>query len=658
MIPLCKEARNWLISHLKNAHIADLLQHDGLIRARICKGGFKPIPANIEKNRRIIIQRLTALFEENSSPLLVISAKFSPFHKAYEILREAMGNEGLRRHWRLLMTQLKDARGFVLAITLENDDTSLIWLGGRLLNCPSLWRQEETWRERKRPGDAAGLAALLAPVKDNPVIQAALLHPDFPRPIQGLLPLTQTADKADRTDKTPKAQTADKPADKNKGAVAAEERPTATDRSLKQQAEMNLKAALKEAALRKECDSLRGQLKEAVAQGKEKDARLRELQGRMEEVGSAFEGALAEMRDQKERDLRDANAALEARLLGVHPDLHLFATQNAQAPLKLKERVEAALAKQRAVNGKTVLRQELLRRLNRLEELRRRVNDAIEDAISPIPELAELEREITSGIDDCQQKLNEHLSTAGVSMPCRLRDHIKAMPYDTPDALQAFHELREALGTPLWRSLLAPDELDAARRLITERERLCPIAQAAADLIQKEDGRESAFSQLPHYLTLTALKERLGNVALVVDGCNAMLRSTYWHDEIEFLGEKEARKEFVTRIGRVLGGRLGEITLIFDGQGVTDTVETYGKVRVIYAAHTEESQNADNCIVKYLGTLQPPEDEAAAEGEAQAQTQDDGPEIIVCTDDGGLEARIAGLCDGILETTALAAVVS
>ncbi len=657
MIPLCKEARNWLISHLKNAHIADLLQRDGLIRARICKGGFKPTPDNIEKNKRIIIQRLTALFEENTAPLLVTSAKFSSFREAYEILRETLGNDGLRRHWRLLMTQLKDARGFALAITLENDDTALIWLGGRLLNCPSIWKADESWRQRKRPGDAAGLAALLAPVMDKPALQAAFIHPEVAKPRQGLLPLVPSEPKPAQE----KAGKNDKPAkDGKKPAEAA----NATTPRL--QAEQNLKAALKEAALRKECDTLRGQLREAVAKGKEKDAQLKDLQARMEEFTASFEGALAEMRDQKEKDLRAAQASMEAKLLGIHPDLHLFATQNAPTLPKLKERVEAALAKQRTVNGKTVLRQELLRRLNRLEELRRRVNDAIEDAISPIPELAELEREITREIDECQRKLGDHLATGGVSMPCRLRDHIKSMPYDTPEALQAFHELRETLGTPLWRSLLAPDELDAARELIGERERLCADAMAATETIKKEDGQESVCSQLPRYLTLTSLKDRLANIVLIVDGCNAMLRSTYWHDEIEFIGQKEARKEFVTRIGRILGGRLGEITLIFDGQGVTDTVETYGKVRVIYAAHTEESQNADNCLVRYLSTLQPNDgaaddaaDDAARDSDmAQESDADDGPEIIVCTDDSGLEARIANLCHGILDTSALTAAIS
>ncbi len=656
MIPLCKEARNWLISHLKNAHIADLLQRDGLIRARICKGGFKPTPDNIEKNKRIIIQRLTALFEENTAPLLVTSAKFSSFREAYEILRETLGNDGLRRHWRLLMTQLKDARGFALAITLENDDTALIWLGGRLLNCPSIWKADESWRQRKRPGDAAGLAALLAPVMDKPALQAAFIHPDVAKPRQGLLPLVPSE---------PKPAQEKAPGKSGKPAVKDEKKPAEAANAMtpRLQAEQNLKAALKEASLRKECDTLRGQLREAVAKGKEKDAQLKDLQARMEEFTASFEGALAEMRDQKEKDLCAAQAAMEARLLGIHPDLHLFATQNAPALPKLKERVEAALAKQRTVNGKTVLRQELLRRLSRLDELRRRVNDAIEDAISPIPELAELEREITREIDDCQQKLGDHLDTGGISMPCRLRDHIKSMPYDTPEALQAFHELRDTLETPLWKSLLAPDELDAARELIGERERLCAAAMAATDTIKKEDGQESACSQLPRYLTLTSLKDRLANIALIVDGCNAMLRSTYWHDEIEFIGQKEARKEFVTRIGRILGGRLDEITLIFDGQGVTDTVETYGKVRVIYAAHTEESQNADNCIVRYLSTLLPDDDGAADEAQDgvadEAQDgDDDGPEIIVCTDDSGLEARIANLCHGILDTSALTAAIS
>ena len=649
MIPICKEARNWLIGHLRNTHISDLLQHDGLIRARICKGGFKPTVPNIEKNKRLIIQRLTALFEENSAPLLVTSAKFSGFREAYEILRETLKNEGLRRHWRLLLKQLKDARGFALAITLENDDTDLIWLGARLLNCPSLWQADESWRNHKRPGDAAGLAALLAPVMDRPAIQAAFIHPEVPRPKQGLLPLTPTSTVPAAK---PPQTTADKPDKPERPAVAPE--------NSRQQAEQNLKAALKEANLRKECDSLRERLREALEKGKKKDAQVKELSARVEEFSASFEGALAEMRAQKESDLRAAKATLEAELLDIHPDLQLFAAQTAPAGLKLKERVEAALAKQRAINGKTVLRQELMRRLNRLEDLRRRVNDAIEDAISPIPELAELEREITREIDDCQQKLNDHLSTAGVSMPCRLRDHIKAMPYDSPDALQAFHGLRETLGTPLWKSLLAPDELDAARQLIGERERLCPVAQAAADLIRKEDGQESAFSQLPHYLTLTALKDRLVGIDLVVDGCNAMLRSTYWHDEIVFLGEQEARREFITRVGRLLAPRFHALTLVFDGQGVTDTIETCGRVKVIYAAHTEESQNADNCIVRLLDSLQPDDggDGQEAAGEDAAPARDDGPEIIVCTDDGGLEARIANLCDGILETTALTTVVS
>ena len=646
MIPICKEARNWLIAHLRNAHISDLLQRDGLIRARICKGGFKPTPSNIEKNRRLIIQRLTALFDENTAPLLVTSAKFSGFREAYEILREVLTNAGLRRHWRLLMTKLKDARGFVLAITLENDDAELIWLGARLLNCPVLWKADESWRNKKRPGDETGLAALLAPVMDRPALQAAFIQPELPsRPKQGLLPLTPSAPKQEKQEKEEKQER-----EREKGKEKEREKGKETAVAARQQTEMNLKAALKETALRKECDELRRQLKESQTQGKEKDAQIKELQARVEEFGATFEGALAEMRAQKESDLRAATASLQAKLLGIHPDLQLFAAQSAPNGLKLKERVEAALAKQRAINGKTVLRQELMRRLNRLEELRRRVNDAIEDAISPIPELAELEREITREIEGCQQKLGDHLTNDGISMPCRLRDHIKSMPYDTPDALQAFHDLREILGTPLWKSLLAPDELDAARHLISERERLCPIAKAAADLIQKEEGQESAFSQLPHYLTLTALKDRLADIALVVDGCNAMLRSSYWHDEIEFLGEKEARKEFVTRIGRLLAPRLRAITLVFDGQGVTDTVETYGKVKVIYAAHTEESQNADNCIVRLLGLLQEDDETDGAEG--------DGPELIVCTDDSGLEARVADLCDGILDTTALTAAVS
>ena len=131
---------------------------------------------------------------------------------------------------------------------------------------------------------------------------------------------------------------------------------------------------------------------------------------------------------------------------------------------------------------------------------------------------------------------------------------------------------------------------------------------------------------------------RLKKVTLVIDACNAILRSRVWSKMTADFTFDQAKQHFIEAC-KSRRHCFHSIEIVFDGTNfVTTSEKVADNVTVTFAAKKEEEHNADNVIIAMVPRLK-------ESGNAEL--------VWVVTDDYGLRDKLEDACDAFVTTFAV-----
>ncbi|MBP5301203.1 MAG: hypothetical protein J6Y80_07325, partial [Victivallales bacterium] len=378
-----------------------------------------------------------------------------------------------------------------------------------------------------------------------------------------------------------------------------------------------------------------------------KELELKKLQKKLSECAETFNDAVAEVREACDQEARRQIADFEAATLGIHPDCLAYASQAHHDREQLRERLNQLVTRQREINTRFRTRQQLRDELQKIDQYITQVQRMVEDAIQPIPELTDLQKDLETKAEELNAQL--HNDTEGLE----LRNNVKVLPNrlaasiieipSTTDGLATCSEVAQFLDSRLGRKLFTQEELQNAAEMLDRRR------QAILAALDKERQFAELTPTEEHPLTppihhqLASLLDQFKDVDLFVDGCNVILNDSYWADIINTPnGFSQAKTDFIARC-RKKARFFHSLTLVFDSDLTTMNTEREGNFAVLYPGKVAEDQNADNYIVEEF------EKRAAAEEE----TGEKSVRWLV-TNDHGLQNRVVNSCDAIIANTGFA----
>ncbi len=601
---ICADALRWALRNTSYTTFNSLLGKCPKLSQAVHRGGFKLAPNTFRDNNTV--QRLVTVINNDLefARLVMLStvdatSRISPVLQAYEMLSP----DWLAAHWRVLFRTLQDPRPWAAAAFADSSQPRLHRLGELLMGKSAFWKDAPP---------TTGERAIGAMPSD----ECRRLH-QFPAVLAHLMPAGVAA-----------------PAD-NAARPAAPGLIPLTPASARDSARIG--------ELHQERDQLRKQLRIAEQQHNEaiaaKDKAYAALQGEIGGLRDDLQNALAELAADKDDAVRQQVLNFEALTLGVHPDLETFARLAQQKSVNLKDRVANALQRQRELNRNFGTRQQLRDERRRLDGLLTQVKHAIDEAMQPHPDLAGLQQELEKLIADIDEKLRGEVTEGANSielLPSRLVEHIKMRPMNA-SAFVELDRVEEFLASPLGKDILRPDEIAALQEALASRRKLCRQAVAAASAQKPVLENQNLTGSLQVHAQLSWLIDKFPEAEVFVDGYNVIKTDPYWSElEKSVNGFSATRTDFINHCAR-LAKRFRHLTIVFDSDMVTSTIEHHGNLSIVYVARTTEDQNADNYLVAELARLAD-EDQERQESHTR----------WVVTDDLGLRYRLQGVCQAII----------
>ena len=633
MSKICKEAIDWALRCIDYDAFRSLMQANPQFRKQVSKGGFK-IQRQTFGNARVREHLKSRIAQDEASKNafftegVVRGKRLRALPEIYRLLPQ----EWLKENWGRWFRTLKDPRPWGCLLFCDMEHSWAQDAGTRLLAMPSFWAN--------------------SPLPLRPRRELTAPPPALPAPMAGNWAL----------EVRPDAQGATAP------AAAAAEQPDASEEASAGDAVGATPSAVPElsplvsaaqeqpnkhrlGAVTQERDQLAKQLKILKeVHAKElaaKDAEIQELQRRLDECDRNFAGAVEELRASQERTLQTQMAAFETTLLGVHPDLRKYAAKAADEGKRLQERVTQLLAKQRETNKRYGTFQSIRDELRRTDQMLTQVKQAVDEAISPVEGITRLQSDLESRIEELKSKLRGdlgfELQNGAKVLPARLTAYITEITCGADGSLEKFEEVRKFLESPMGRQLYSHEErAEAAETLERCRARAVQGHEARARLPESTMD-EPITGNLRNIFHFSNFLDRFAELDLFVDAYNVIKRDPLWASmETTTNGFQAARNDFIEHCRRK--ARLfRSMTLVFDSDLPTDTIEQKGNFKVVFAAQKTEGQNADNYLVEQMEALAASDD---VNDEAHARW--------LVTDDFGLRNRVCNTCEAVVDSNAFA----
>ncbi|MBR6471345.1 MAG: NYN domain-containing protein [Victivallales bacterium] len=646
-----------------------MVKKNGHFRTAVSKGGFKIQRENFRLPRTssrlaTVISRDSSLIQFFCSEGLKQCAEMKGLTDAYE----SVSNAWLKTHWSQWFRSLKDARPFGYAMLCDDRNQWAQRVGERLLGCPSFWAKAPFPMSSRHPVEKLAVEPADAkrdywafetnPARTQKAETRASREPDGNAAVAEatskmsihsteLMPLTKPAVADDgagiaQADAVSPAAVATV----NETMGMAEKEAVSTMEAIAPSAQGKAKGSSTSRlgdALR-ERDQLRKRLRivEEVhaREMAAKDAELEELRNRLEISRREFHDAMAMLKVDTEREMKAQIADFEANALGVHPDLVTFAKQAVRTGEGLRERTTQMLQRQRETNKRYGTLQMLRDEIHKTDQMLSQVKLTVEEAIQPVPGMTELQRDLENHIDELRRRLHgdtgAELRNEVLVMPARLRAYIAEIPLDE-SGLAQFDAVQQMLESTLGQRLYGPEECQEALKQLERRRDLAKQGRECTRHLSETTDDKAVTGALKVIHQLTPYLERFAVVDLFVDAYNVIKQDPYWKRLEEAPnGFQEARRDFIRKCaGKARFFR--SVTLVFDSDLPTTSIEHQGNLNIIYAAAKTEGQNADNYLVEHLAELADA-DEAALETHTR----------WLVTNDHELRLRVCNTCQAIV----------
>jgi predicted RNA-binding protein with PIN domain len=273
-------------------------------------------------------------------------------------------------------------------------------------------------------------------------------------------------------------------------------------------------------------------------------------------------------------------ATLDRQWLAEALDLEAVVAETSAADLLL--RVQSVLEAQKAQDRTSGNRLELGRRLQELRAARQQLQDAHENAIHPVRELAALTEELEAEIARLQNKLG---------LPRPNDEFFERL-------LQQIHGARELGGLREAGTLV--DSLCEVRLLAAEQTRQAYAALQRRHDILLAQSKRSGDESPDHWLSFPSLMHHNLDCLLLLDGHNVLFALDHLQPYFENGNPgAKARGRLIELVQRLIAGRAKvQARVVFDGP--EGSVQTVGaNLKVEFSGGTAD-QRADDALVRHL----------------------------------------------------------
>ncbi|MBO7741314.1 MAG: NYN domain-containing protein [Victivallales bacterium] len=394
---------------------------------------------------------------------------------------------------------------------------------------------------------------------------------------------------------------------------------------------------------RKECERLNKQVRilnnQMESLQREKDEAEAEYKRRLDEMGRELMAAIQALKAEKDAALEQEMRNFEAICLGVHPDTAAFLNNVRKDSRALEAKAEALLKRQAELDRKYDTRERLRGEKNRLEALLNRLRQANAEAMQLAPGLPAVQQEVEAKICEINGRLREECDDNVADMTSVANQLIAYAKEIRPDetAWRKFDEISSFLASPMGRSVVSPCDAELVNQQLKRcRERCQNAIQRALNLEPERHSPETA-EKCREIAVISNFREEFQATEIFVDAYNVIKRDPVWSQmEKSVGGFQQARKEFIDRCSAI-SKMFRRVSLVFDSDAITTTVEHRDNLTIYYAAKTSSSQNADNFIVSQMQSLR----------EKEKEKEIFNPRWLV-TDDFELRLRVAECCEAVV----------
>ena len=686
---ICLEAIRWGLRQFSYKDFVAFVQSSPALKSALTKGGFS-LNANNFRQENTVRRLLNVLSrrEEFAQSLMTTIARgrLEVEKKPNGLLPGGAATfKWLEEHWRDKFAEMADARPLAILFYRDEAHVRLARMAELLMKARSFWKTGKSQPRGKAAATRAVREHCMAAMEKLIVqkrqgeprkeenLTSSLVQPMLP----GLLPLT--ASSAVEEKKAPEivpgevlAKSGEEPKAVELAAEEPSEAPMVSERAGGKQPEAFTgakepeeggsaekmrqdlsRARQRNGELSRENDALRKNLRtQKDLHEKALNAQKQEtekLQRQLAEVKEDFDDAIDELRDEFTQVQQNQMNSFYAQSLGIHPEQLSMLYEAQNVTQNLRGRVDKLLSKQREMDKKYGTVERLQNEERNLEQMLQRVRGAIENAINVVPGLGDVEKELERKLVEIRHQLrkdpNEGECALQGILP-RLLTYLKETPLNEEHSLEKLQEVEGFLRTPLANAILAPDERKNVQDVLEDRRRKVQKGIEVASKVASipEEPMSGVGERMSQVIRMDWYLEKYQNIEIYIDGYNVIkLDPILSVHEKAVNGFQSVRDELIGRCRRI-AKLFRKVVLVFDGNLPTDSVSQPGdNLTVVYAAKKNSDQNAGNWIVQRL-----------AEEEAKDEAQEQVMRWIV-TNDHGLRARVANLCDGYVDNATLAA---
>ena len=593
---ICADAFNWLFDQLNKQHFCRRLQsspkYAGMLRI-ITAGGFQLNEKTLAMRKDVIFRNLAKLPDGGMTIVDSVINSDGPWQLVHEVF-SSLKDDTLRSDWRNAISAAEQPGIAILALLMFPADNWQNHLGRRLLKTPSAWGGCDD-SARQTNGYFRQIVNAIGSV--------------FARETFSSPHLTST--NGNSVDDASLNQLLEK---EYKRGRAEQEKKTADDKRERE-----------------------AKLKETTRQLQQAQQNNKRLEEKIAAIKQAAEQEKRELLEKAETRHSDAVRQLMEQMFLVDHDLQLEATE-AQSDTdglleKLKQATEAQTALNQTSGSKHSLREQRKKLQDAVDELKRVQQDAVV-SIKGIPALLRKADRQLLRIDSAL-KDNDAITSLACS---QLTAFINGIKLDS----QAEAELNNALKfveDAYEHELIHEEEKELLEECVKRRKGILKTSSITPALQKSFETLEPVSTFRTREIWNFAFDiPVLKRVTLVIDACNAILRSSFWKKMAADYTFEQAKQHFIESC---VSKRqcFQAINIVFDGTNIVSTSEKFAdNVTVTFAAQKDEEHNADNAIIEMLPRLK----------------ESDGTDLVwVATDDYGLRYKLEGDCDAFVRTTAI-----
>lgn len=559
---LCPEALDWLLTQLSATTLSEAVKSRPAWSNQLCKGGFQMTPQTI--STPAMRERLRQLLLRNPASadelLRLLYLQKGPWHASFALL-ELLGPQWMLNSWRLLLETLPDPRPFIMAMSFPDcEDPALPRLAGRLLRCPSVWKNREQ------------------------TDQAGNVWIDFAKTVLPPVKTLRTREDcaAAAVDHGPTPADADQAGDKLKNQ----------NKQLKSQNRQLTDALDQERAKTRELDHLFREQKHRQEEARQVDEREHQ------EIAARHQQELSRREHEFQHRLEQEMQAFKQQFLAIDPQWRELARKQRQDNDGLLQQVETAIQNQHRLNEKHGCRSLLLAEQDRLEKAHERINALLADAVVVADDLPNLIPELQKR----QQEISELLNVSrpayqpASGLPLLIAAKIKSADLAAVDA-DSFQRFEDLIRLAARLELIPPAEAEGLRQTVASRVHQKHLLE------HSPQGRPLPKAKLEVWSILRFLAQ-LPQTAIIIDGYNAIKCSKHWAEWEQKHSLNEARHDFLEACRRKKHF-FREWVIVFDGNDpiLSNLEKEDDGMTVVFAAKKNAEHNADDYIIEYLKSL-------------------------------------------------------